>query len=126
MYPFQSKLSGCHMLVTGKFKSGGVANACDLSYAGGTKGIGRAIVEAYLAEGANVSYCARTVRGDEFSHLGGGSDTARAVGTAVDISQPEEIKAWVAKAAQEFGRIDSVAANGKQCPSFPYSPISFG
>lgn len=70
-------------------------------------------METFLAEGANVSFCARTIRGDEFSLFKGATNGARAVGSAVDISNPEEIKSWVAGAAKEFGRIDSVIANGK-------------
>ena len=39
---------------------------------GGTRGIGRAIVEEFLAEGASVAFCARTRRGQ--------GDAGRAVG----------------------------------------------
>ncbi|KAK4061807.1 hypothetical protein Trihar35433_9407 [Trichoderma harzianum] len=94
MPSFSSNFANKHVLVTG-----------------GSKGIGRSIVETFLAEGANVSFCARTIRGDEFSLFKGATNGARAVGSAVDISNPEEIKSWVAGAAKEFGRIDSVIAN---------------
>jgi NAD(P)-dependent dehydrogenase (short-subunit alcohol dehydrogenase family) len=70
-------------------------------------------VETFLAEGANVSFCARTIRGDEFSSVTGASHGAQAVGSTVDIGNPDEIKAWVSQAAEKFGRIDSVIANGK-------------
>ncbi|OAQ69395.1 NAD(P)-binding domain-containingprotein [Purpureocillium lilacinum] len=79
---------------------------------GGTKGIGRAIVEALLSEGANVSYCARSVRGDEFASLASGAaDAPRAIGTAVDIGDASAIRAWIEVGAQEFGRVDGVVAN---------------
>ncbi|KAH6895904.1 hypothetical protein B0T10DRAFT_526933 [Thelonectria olida] len=90
---FSTQLSGSHVLVTG-----------------GTKGIGRAIVETFLSEGANVSYCARTPRGDEFASFEA-ADGARAIGTSVDISGQSAIEAWVEKSAEEFGRIDVVVAN---------------
>ncbi|KAJ3540706.1 hypothetical protein NM208_g4942 [Fusarium decemcellulare] len=96
---FTPQLEGAHVLVTG-----------------GTKGIGRVIVEAFLTEGANVSYCARTVQGDEFTKFKDATAGARAVGTSVDISVPEQIQAWVNDAAKTFGRIDIVVANA--CPKF--------
>ncbi|KAH8886250.1 putative Tropinone reductase [Thozetella sp. PMI_491] len=94
MYPFASNLSGSHVLVTG-----------------GSKGIGRLIVQAFLAEGANVSYCSRGVRGDEFSTFQEAADSARAVASTVDIARPTEIKDWVKRSSQEFGRIDYIVAN---------------
>ena len=71
-------------------------------------------MEALLAEGANVSYCARSVQGTEFvSARGSNPSTATAVGTVVDISSSSAIRAWVEESASKFGRIDTVIANGK-------------
>jgi NAD(P)-dependent dehydrogenase (short-subunit alcohol dehydrogenase family) len=67
---------------------------------------------ALLAEGANVSYCARNVTNEEFSSVETAAG-AKAVGTKVDISDPEAIKAWVEKSKATFGRIDHVIANGE-------------
>lgn len=76
------------------------------------------IGKAFLAEGANVSYCGRSARGDEFANFKDAKDGARAVGSKVDISDHEGIKAWVESAAKEFGRIDIVVPNGEfHCPS---------
>lgn len=79
---------------------------------GGNKGIGHEIAKAFLAEGANVSYCGRTTRGDEFAKFKDAKHGARAVGSKVDLSDQEGIKSWVESAAKEFGRIDIVVPNG--------------
>ncbi|KAH8812170.1 hypothetical protein F5884DRAFT_304380 [Xylogone sp. PMI_703] len=94
--PFNTNLEGSHVLITG-----------------GTKGIGLYIVKAFLAEGANVSYCARNVTGHEFDEFLSTTDgiKGKAVGTAVDLGEVKQVEAWIEKAAAEFGRIDSLIAN---------------
>ena len=78
---------------------------------GGTKGIGRAVVEALAAEGARVAFCARTpddVAKAERELGAAGHDVA---GTAVDVADADALSAWVAASAQRFGGIDVVVAN---------------
>jgi NAD(P)-dependent dehydrogenase (short-subunit alcohol dehydrogenase family) len=70
---------------------------------GGTRGIGRAIVEGLLAEGASVAYCARTV--DESVQV------PSALGTAVDVGDTEALSVWVSSSAEALGGIDGVVAN---------------
>ena len=86
------------------------------SILGGTRGMGKSMVETFLKEEANVSYCARSITGDEFASFIKTlpeSNKARATGTSVDISSKEALQGWVEKSAKEFGRIDTVIANGK-------------
>jgi 3-oxoacyl-[acyl-carrier protein] reductase len=78
---------------------------------GGTKGIGRAIVESLAAEGANVAFCARTdldVEKAEEELRGAGHDVA---GTTLDVADADALRAWVAASADRFGGIDVVVAN---------------
>ncbi|CAH0024785.1 unnamed protein product [Clonostachys rhizophaga] len=94
MTPFKTQLSGAHVLVTG-----------------GNKGIGRVIVESFLAEGANVSYCSRSASEDDFATFNGAIEGAKVLGTKVDIGNQDDVRAWVEKSAEIFGRIDVVVAN---------------
>ena len=78
---------------------------------GGTRGIGRAIVEAFVAEGANVAFCARNadeVTATEKALAGGGS---KVVGTAMNVKNSEAVTAWVDGSAEEFGGIDMVVSS---------------
>ena len=50
--PLETGLQNTHVLITG-----------------GTRGMGQAMVRQFLQEGANVSYCARTVTNTEFDEV---------------------------------------------------------
>jgi NAD(P)-dependent dehydrogenase (short-subunit alcohol dehydrogenase family) len=77
---------------------------------GGSRGIGRAVVEAFLDEGAVVGFCARGA--DEVA----ASETAlrergTVAGTALDVGDPDALAAWVEQSAEAFGGLDVVVAN---------------
>ncbi|HAH09530.1 MAG TPA: 3-ketoacyl-ACP reductase [Alphaproteobacteria bacterium] len=78
---------------------------------GGTRGIGRAIVETLAGEGAAVGLCARTPAQVEevvtaLKHAG-----ARAIGAAVDMGDHGALADWVAQAARDLGGIDILISN---------------
>ena len=75
---------------------------------GGTRGIGRAVVEALLAEGVRVGFCGR--HGDEVRKAEG-ELAGEAVGTSLDVADGAALADWVAASAQRFGGIDTVVAN---------------
>lgn len=77
---------------------------------GGTRGIGRAIVEAFLAEGANVAFCARNT-GEVADTEEECAPKGRVLGTALDVSDSSSLNDWVQATAEEFGGIDMVVAN---------------
>lgn len=77
---------------------------------GGTRGIGRAIVETFLDEGAEVGFCARTseqVAAAEAALRGRG----KVSGATVDVGDGPALAAWVEAAATAMGGMDTVVAN---------------
>ena len=78
---------------------------------GGTKGIGRAIVDTLAAEGAAVGFCARTESDvtDTVQALTKRGSTV--VGGVLDVADEQDLQDWVASTAAELGGIDIVVAN---------------
>jgi NAD(P)-dependent dehydrogenase (short-subunit alcohol dehydrogenase family) len=78
---------------------------------GGSKGIGRAVAEAFASEGANVSICARNA--DE---VGAAVAALRdrgisAFGRKVDVADGAALAAWIEASAQDLGGIDTLVCN---------------
>lgn len=76
---------------------------------GGSRGIGRAVVEALLAEGATVAFSARDAAGVEAAQEEIGSDRVR--GDAVDVADGDALAAWVGEVRDALGGLDVVVAN---------------
>jgi len=77
---------------------------------GGTRGIGKAIVAAFLEEGATVGFCARNA--DEVAATQDAlKEAGNVTGSAVDVGDGEALAAWVESSAQAFGGLDVVVAN---------------
>lgn len=86
---------------------------------GSTKGIGRAIVELLLAEGASVALCARNADEvakavDELSAKG------KVFGATADAADSESLRAFIASAVEFLGGLDVYVHNtsGKPARSF--------
>ena len=79
---------------------------------GGTRGIGRAIVEEFVAEGAVVEFCARDAGGDrgdrEGARRAGGPGRAASSSTS---GTARGCAGWVETAAERLGGLDAVVAN---------------
>ena len=86
---------------------------------GATKGIGRAIAETLLAEGASVAICART-EADVTAAVDELSAHGQAFGGTVDASDADGLRAWVAASAEQLGGIDIYVHNtsGKPAKTF--------
>lgn len=78
---------------------------------GGTRGIGRAVVEGLLAEKAAVAYCARTPDAIAAAQSELSVGDATVIGTAVDVGEAAALRDWVDASARSLGGIDGVVAN---------------
>ena len=78
---------------------------------GGTQGIGRAIAQAFLAEGCEVVVCARRVP-QELPQAAG----RQASFLPCDVREAEALKALVAQVVQTHGRLDVLVNNAGGAP----------
>lgn len=78
---------------------------------GGTRGLGRAVVDRLVEEGCTVALCARTpeVVSRTVAELQGRGATA--FGAAVDVTDGQALSAFVDDAARELGGLDLLVAN---------------
>jgi 3-oxoacyl-[acyl-carrier protein] reductase len=77
---------------------------------GGTKSIGRAIVDAFVAEGAVVGFCARDAALVKAREGEWRDKQARVYGTALDVTDDPALKKWIDSFAADGG-IDHFVAN---------------
>ncbi|BAN01168.1 SDR family NAD(P)-dependent oxidoreductase [Ilumatobacter coccineus] len=85
---------------------------------GSTKGLGRAIAETLIAEGASVAICSRTeddVNAAVDAMSAGAS--GKVVGSVCDAADPEAVRAWVASSAEALGGIDIYVHNTSGKPA---------
>ena len=78
---------------------------------GGTRGIGRKIVDLLVAEGCNVGFCARNA--DQVNEaVDGLSDLGpTVVGGVADVTDSDGFRNWVAATAQALGGLDILVRN---------------
>lgn len=78
---------------------------------GGTRGIGRAIVETFLDEGVDVSFCARSSDAVQETAQALAGRGAHVHGSTVDVGDGVALSAWVDASAERMGGIDIVVSN---------------
>ena len=78
---------------------------------GGTRGIGRATVEAFVAEGVSVAFCARHTDEVKATQDALSADGATVLGTPLDVADADALTAWVTGSAELLGGIDMIVSN---------------
>ena len=78
---------------------------------GGTRGIGRATCELFAKEGARVAFCARSAADVAETEAALTAHGVTAVGTQLDVSDADGMKAWIDSTATRFGGVDMVVSN---------------
>jgi NAD(P)-dependent dehydrogenase (short-subunit alcohol dehydrogenase family) len=93
---------------------------------GGGKGIGRGIAERFLAAGADVVVCGRTlVADDDLPEARDASGVGRrAVFVAADLREADQAAMVVAAAVDRFGRLDVLVNNAGGSPSADAATVS--
>jgi 3-oxoacyl-[acyl-carrier protein] reductase len=78
---------------------------------GGTRGIGRAVADAFAAEGANVSVCARKADEVDATVAALKARGVQAYGRRLDVADGAALGAWITATAGELGGIDALVCN---------------
>jgi NAD(P)-dependent dehydrogenase (short-subunit alcohol dehydrogenase family) len=78
---------------------------------GGSKGIGRAVVDMLADEGCNVAVCARDAAGVAATVKATVAKGVKASGRALDVADGDALKSWIGDVAQAFGGLDIVICN---------------
>lgn len=78
---------------------------------GGSKGIGKAIAQAFASEGANVSICARNATEIDSTLESLSSQGVTAIGRALDVADAMALAQWIESSAEKLEGIDSLVCN---------------
>jgi NAD(P)-dependent dehydrogenase (short-subunit alcohol dehydrogenase family) len=77
---------------------------------GGTRGIGHAIAERLLRDGASVAICGRSAESVERA-VEGMRGLGRIIGRPADVTQPAEVSKFFQEVEREFGGVDILVNN---------------
>jgi NAD(P)-dependent dehydrogenase (short-subunit alcohol dehydrogenase family) len=101
---------------------------------GGTKGIGRAIAEAFSGSGADVVVCGRNAPNPQVGAAVGapvdapvgaqGQESGSIVFSQADVRDPEQAKRLVDETSARFGRLDVLVNNAGGSPAAPAADAS--
>lgn len=93
--------------------------------AASSKGLGYGVAEALAQDGAHVSMCSRTQEEIEASAQKLAAETgAETMGMACDVTQPDQIQAWIDATIAKWGRIDGLLVNAGGPPAGYFKEIT--
>lgn len=93
--------------------------------AAASKGLGRAVAEEFAKEGCQIAICARTAADLERAASEIGQANVRPVfWRALDVTQPEAVRAFVEEVDKKYGRIDICVTNAGGPPAKKFLEIS--
>lgn len=78
---------------------------------GGSRGLGRAIVSQFIAEGAEVSTCARGQEGLDQALAEWRKHGGKVHGAALDVRDGTAFRSWINESASQMGGIDILVSN---------------
>lgn len=78
---------------------------------GGTRGIGRAIVDLLVAEGCDVGLCARNKKEVDDAVAALSKSGRKIIGGVVDVTDSAGLRAWVTETAKALGGLDIMIPN---------------
>lgn len=78
---------------------------------GGTRGIGRAIVELLAAEGCDVGFCARDGKQIKHAVESLAESNGTIIGGVADVTDSDRFRSWIADTAEALGGLDILIAN---------------
>jgi len=78
---------------------------------GGTRGIGRAIVNLLVAEGCDVGLCARNKQDVDDAVAALSQSGRKVIGGVVDVTDSAGLRAWVTETAEALGGLDIMIPN---------------
>lgn len=82
---------------------------------GGTRGLGRGLVGAFVAHGATVATCGRHQQGDT---------SLPSLSVVCDVRDPDQVAGLVTTVVERFGRLDAVVNNAGGAPYAPAATMS--
>ena len=94
--------------------------------AASSKGIGRAVATALLAEGCRVSICARTAEEIEAAReeMAAAAPITEVFGSRCDVSREEDLVAWYDATVERFGAVDILVTNTGGPPAARFLELS--